>query len=132
MTAAAEPAPVAVPAGGRSARSGGARAAAGAGCSRRCSYRPASGTSLLVAPICCLRLQLRHARAGGGYAPAFTLDNSRSSSNPQPFITSLFLALSGTALCLLVAFPRVLHRVARRQARGLFIILLVIRSGRAS
>ena len=46
---------------------------------------------------------------------------------PQPFLTSLFLAISGTALCLLVAFP-LAYFIATRggKRKSLFIILLVI------
>jgi spermidine/putrescine transport system permease protein len=65
----------------------------------------------------------------GGYVPAFTLDNYRSLLDraTDPFVTSLEIAIAGTILCLIVAFPLAYFmatRVTRR--KGLLVILLVI------
>src|SRR4029077_14055759 len=66
--------------------------------------------------------------AAGGSAPGYSRENSAIVFNrPQPFVTSLFLALSGTALCLVVAFPLAYFIASRAGKRkGLLIILLVI------
>lgn len=84
---------------------------------------------LLVAPILIVVVYSFGVRgADGGYAPALTLDNYAIVLNrPQPFVTSLLLAIAGTALCLLVAFP-LAYFIATRGGRrkALFIILLVI------
>jgi len=64
----------------------------------------------------------------GGFEPRFNLDNYRVVfDRPAPFITSLVLAISGTALCALVAFPLayfIATRVTRRKT--LLIILLIV------
>jgi spermidine/putrescine transport system permease protein len=84
---------------------------------------------LLIAPILIVVVYSFGVRGpDGGYAPAFTLDNYAIVLNrPQPFVTSLALALAGTALCLLVAFPLAYFIASRTGKRKpLFIILLVI------
>lgn len=84
---------------------------------------------LLVLPILIVIVYSFGVRGpDGGYAPALTLDNyAIVFERPQPFLTSLFLAISGTALCLLVAFPLAYFIASRGGKRkGLFIILLVI------
>ena len=132
MTAAAEPAPVAEPAAGQIASGSGATK--GSGRSRLLTtllLLPAGFwyIALLVAPILIVFVYSFGTRgADGGYAPAFTLDNySIVFDRPQPFVTSLFLALSGTALCLVVAFPLAYFIASRAGKRkGLLIILLVI------
>ncbi len=84
---------------------------------------------LLVVPILIVVVYSFGVRApDGGWAPALTLDNySVVFNRPQPFITSLELAVAGTALCLLVAYP-LAYFIATRGGRrkGLLIILLVI------
>jgi spermidine/putrescine transport system permease protein len=64
----------------------------------------------------------------GGYSPAFTLDNyGRVFDRPGPFLTSLYMAIAGTALCILVAFPLAYFIATRAGSRkGLLIVLLVI------
>jgi spermidine/putrescine transport system permease protein len=65
----------------------------------------------------------------GGYAPALTLDNYAALLDraTDPFITSLEIAIIGTALCLLVAFPLAYFMATRvTKRKGLFVILLVI------
>jgi spermidine/putrescine transport system permease protein len=135
MTAAAEPAPISEPASGRA----GSGAAPGKGTGG--SWRSRGLTTLLLLPagfwyIALLVLPILIVvvysfgtrGADGGYAPGFTLDNyAIVFDRPQPFVTSLFLAVSGTALCLVVAFP-LAYFIASRGGRrkGLFIILLVI------
>ena len=100
------------------------------GSRRCCCCRPASGTSRCSSlPILIVVVYSFGTRgADGGYAPGFTLDNyAIVFDRPQPFVTSLFLAVSGTALCLLVAFPLAYFIASRAGKRkGLFIILLVI------
>ncbi len=64
----------------------------------------------------------------GGYTPALVLDNYGTLvSRPDPFIGSLIIAVLGTALCLLVAFP-LAYFVATRAGRlkSLLLVLLVI------
>jgi spermidine/putrescine transport system permease protein len=64
----------------------------------------------------------------GGYSPAFSLDNYGTLfSRPDPFIGSLFIAVAGTVLCLLVAFP-LAYFIATRAGRSktLLLVLLVI------
>jgi spermidine/putrescine transport system permease protein len=64
----------------------------------------------------------------GGYTPAITADNYASVFNRlDPFVTSLQIAIAGTILCLIIAFPLAYFmatRVTRR--KGLLVILLVI------
>ena len=64
----------------------------------------------------------------GGYAPGFTLDNYRAAiTKSGPFITSIWLAIAGTVLCLLAALPMAYFIATRGGTRkALFIILLVI------
>jgi spermidine/putrescine transport system permease protein len=65
----------------------------------------------------------------GGYVPAFTFDNYAAllDRSTDPFITSLEIAIIGTALCLLVAFPLAYFMATRvTKRKGLFVILLVI------
>jgi spermidine/putrescine transport system permease protein len=84
---------------------------------------------LLVAPILIVFVYSFGTRdPNGGYAPALSLDNyAIVFQRPTPFITSILLALSGTALCLLVAFPLAYFIASRAGKRkGLLIILLVI------
>jgi spermidine/putrescine transport system permease protein len=64
----------------------------------------------------------------GGYAPAFSLDNyGQVMKGLEPFIQSLKMAISGTALTLLIAVP-LAYFLATRAGRhkGLLILLLVI------
>ena len=64
----------------------------------------------------------------GGYTPAFTLDNyAVVFDRPAPFLTSLWMSIAGTAICILVAFP-LAYFIATRGGRrkGLLIVLLVI------
>jgi len=84
---------------------------------------------LLVVPILIVIVYSFGVRAtDGGYSPAFTFDNYATVFNrPQPFVTSLGLAVAGTALCLLVAYPLAYYIATRGGRRkGLLIILLVI------
>jgi spermidine/putrescine transport system permease protein len=87
---------------------------------------------LLVAPLVIVTVFSFGTRAkNGGWSPAFTLDNYvRLIGEPQrmePFFTSLWMALAGTAGCLLVGLP-LAYFIATRASRrkGLFILLLVI------
>jgi spermidine/putrescine transport system permease protein len=64
----------------------------------------------------------------GGYTPAFTLSNyAIVFDRPSPFLTSLWMSVAGTVLCLLIALP-LAYFIATRGGRrkGLLIILLVI------
>ena len=64
----------------------------------------------------------------GGYAGGFTFQNYTSIiRSPDPFITSLMLAVIGTLMCLAVGLPLAYYIATRGGSRkGLFIILLVI------
>jgi spermidine/putrescine transport system permease protein len=84
---------------------------------------------LLVLPIAIVILfSVGERGPNGGYAGGFTLDNyANILRTPDPLITSIVLALFGTALCLLVALPLAYFIATRAGSRkGLFIILLVI------
>jgi spermidine/putrescine transport system permease protein len=64
----------------------------------------------------------------GGYAPAFVLDNYvRAFTRPDPFVTSIQMAVLGTIACLLVGLP-LAYFIATRGGRrkGLLMLLLVI------
>jgi spermidine/putrescine transport system permease protein len=64
----------------------------------------------------------------GGYAGGFTFTNYEGAfRSPEPFVTSLYLSIAGTILCLLVGLP-LAYFIATRAGRrkGLLIILLVI------
>jgi spermidine/putrescine transport system permease protein len=64
----------------------------------------------------------------GGYTPAFTFDNySTVFQRPAPFLTSLWMAIGGTILCMLIAFPLAYFLASRAGKRkSLLIVLLVI------
>ena len=64
----------------------------------------------------------------GGYAGGFTLQNYATIiRSPDPFITSIMLAVLGTVLCLAVGLPLAYYIATRGGDRkALFIILLVI------
>jgi len=66
--------------------------------------------------------------ATGGYGGGFSLDNYLTVlRNPEPILTSLQLAILGTALCLLIALPLAYYIATRAGRRkSLFLILLVI------
>ena len=85
--------------------------------------------ALLVAPLIIVVVYSFGVRArDGGYAPAFTFDNYQVvATRFDPFLLSLGMAVAGTALCALIAFPLsyfIATRVGRR--KSLLIILLVI------
>jgi spermidine/putrescine transport system permease protein len=87
---------------------------------------------LLVAPLLIVVVFSFGNRAkNGGWSPAFTLDNYTrllgDTQRMEPFFTSLWMALAGTAGCLLVGLP-LAYFIATRANRhkGLFILLLVI------
>jgi len=84
---------------------------------------------LLVVPLAVVVIYSFGERApNGGYAPAFNLDNYATAlARPGPFVLSLAIAISGTILCLVTAFPLayfIATRVTKRKT--LLIILLVI------
>ncbi|MGZ8527673.1 MAG: ABC transporter permease [Candidatus Limnocylindrales bacterium] len=63
----------------------------------------------------------------GGYVPALNLDNYQVVfDQPDPFVTSLFLAISGTAGCLVVAFPLAYFIATRVTQRKMVLILLLV------
>jgi spermidine/putrescine transport system permease protein len=63
----------------------------------------------------------------GGYQPAFTLDNYQTLlRRPQPFIDSLFIAVSGTALCILVGFPLAYFIATRATKRKTLLLVMLI------
>jgi spermidine/putrescine transport system permease protein len=84
---------------------------------------------LLVAPIVIV-IVFSFGKRGttGGFTPVWTLDNFAAALNrPDPFITSLFLSVVGTSLCVLVGLP-LAYFIATRAGghKGLLIVLLVI------
>ena len=84
---------------------------------------------LLVLPLLIVLVFSFGVRArNGGYEPAFVLDNYvRALSRPDPFITSVQMAVAGTLGCLLVGLP-LAYFIATRGGRrkGLLMLLLVI------
>ena len=75
---------------------------------------------LLVLPIAIVLLFSVGDRGDtGGYAGGFTFDNYEGAfRNASPFVTSLYLSIAGTLLCLLHRpAARVFHRDPRRQAQ---------------
>jgi spermidine/putrescine transport system permease protein len=63
----------------------------------------------------------------GGYQPAFTLDNYQTLlRRPQPFIDSLFIAISGTGLCILIGFPLAYFIATRATKRKTLLLVLLI------
>jgi spermidine/putrescine transport system permease protein len=84
---------------------------------------------LLILPIAIVILFSFGERSPtGGYAGGFTLQNYASIiRSPDPFITSLMLAVLGTLLALAVGLPLAYYIATRGGSRkALFIILLVI------
>ena len=84
---------------------------------------------LLVLPIAIVIIfSFGERTRNGGYTPAFTFENYAAAlQRPEPFLTSLFLSIVGTLLCLLVGLPLayfIATRATRRKA--LLIVLLVI------
>ena len=84
---------------------------------------------LLVLPIAIVILfSFGNRGSTGGYAGGLTLDNYEGAfRNPSPFITSLYLSVAGTLLCLVVGLP-LAYFIATRAGRrkSMFIVLLVI------
>ena len=84
---------------------------------------------LLVAPIAIVILfSFGRRGATGGYGGGFTLDNYAGVlRQPDPILTSLFLATAGTILCLLIGLPLAYYIATRAGSRkSLYLILLVI------
>lgn len=84
---------------------------------------------LLVAPLAIVILfSFGHRGATGGYGGGFTLDNYQGVlKQPDPLLTSLFLATTGTILCLLIGLPLAYYIATRAGTRkSLYLILLVI------
>ena len=84
---------------------------------------------LLVLPLgIVVVFSFGHSGPYGGYAPGFTLDNYAAAiTKSTPFMTSLWLAIVGTILCLLAALPMAYFIATRAGARKpLLIILLVV------
>ena len=84
---------------------------------------------LLVAPIAIvLVFSFGNRTRIGGYSPGFSFDNyANAIRSPDPFLTSLFLSVVGTALCLLVGLPLAYFIATRATKRkALLIVLLVI------
>ena len=84
---------------------------------------------LLVLPIAIVVIfSFGNRTRNGGYTPAFTFDNYAAAlARPDPFVTSLMLAVIGTLLCLLVGLPLAYFIATRAKRRkALLIVLLVI------
>jgi spermidine/putrescine transport system permease protein len=84
---------------------------------------------LLVVPLAIVVVYSFGVRGtDGGYSPALVLDNYGTLlKRPDPFIGSLFIAVAGTLLCLLVGLP-LAYFIATRAGRSksLLLVLLVI------
>ena len=84
---------------------------------------------LLVLPLLIVVVfSFGHSGPNGGYAPGFTIDNYATAvTKSGPFITSMWLAIAGTILCLLAALPMAYFIATRGGAsKATLIILLVI------
>jgi spermidine/putrescine transport system permease protein len=84
---------------------------------------------LLVAPIAIVIVfSFGQRGATGGYGGGFSLDNYATVlRRPEPILTSLYLALVGTLMCLLIGLPLAYYIATRAGRRkSLFLILLVI------
>jgi spermidine/putrescine transport system permease protein len=84
---------------------------------------------LLILPLAIVAIYSFGVRApDGGYQPALTFDNYGTLlKRPGPFTSSLIIAISGTILCVLLAFPLAYFIATRATKRkGLLLILLVI------
>jgi spermidine/putrescine transport system permease protein len=84
---------------------------------------------LLVLPLAIVVVfSFGNSGPNGGYAPGFTLANySAALGKSGPFVTSLWLAIAGTILCLLAGLPMAYFIATRGGAnKALLIILLVI------
>ena len=84
---------------------------------------------LLVLPLLIVVVfSFGHSGPNGGYAPGFTFDNYATAvTKSGPFITSMWLAIAGTILCLLAALPMAYFIATRGGAsKATLIILLVI------
>jgi spermidine/putrescine transport system permease protein len=84
---------------------------------------------LLVLPIAIVLLfSVGNRGETGGYAGGFTFDNYEGAfRNASPFVTSLYLSIAGTVLCLLIGLPLAYFIATRAGKRkSLLIILLVV------
>ena len=84
---------------------------------------------LLVAPLAIVVLfSFGERGATGGYGGGFTFDNFQGVlRQPDPLITSVFLATAGTILCLVIGLPLAYYIATRAGSRkSLFLVLLVI------
>jgi spermidine/putrescine transport system permease protein len=84
---------------------------------------------LLVLPLVIVVVYSFGARGpDGGYTPAFTLDNYGTLfQRADPFILSLWIAVTGTIACLVVGFPFAYYLATRAGKRKtLLLVLLVI------
>ena len=85
--------------------------------------------ALLVLPLAIIVVYSFGTRGtDGGYTPGFSLDNYQTLfARPDPFILSLWIAVSGTLLCLLIGFPFAYYLATRAgRWKTLLIVLLVI------
>ena len=84
---------------------------------------------LLVLPLAIIVVYSFGTRGtDGGYTPALSLDNYQTLfARPEPFILSLWIAVSGTLLCLVIGFPFAYYLATRAGSRKtLLLVLLVI------
>ena len=83
---------------------------------------------LLLAPLVILVIFSLGTRTDvGGYAPGLTLDNSgRLPSRWAAFQTTLVLAVVGTALCALVAYPLAYYLATRAGPKRTLLLVLVV------
>jgi len=84
---------------------------------------------LLVLPLAIVAIYSFGVRApDGGYQTAFTFDNYGTLlKRPAPFTLSLVIAISGTLLCGLLAFPLAYFIATRAGKRkGILLVLLII------
>ena len=83
---------------------------------------------LLVVPLVIVVVFSFGTRApDGGYQAAFSFDNYQTLiKRPGPFIDSLFIAVTGTALCVLIGFPLAYFLATRAGKRKTLLLVLLI------
>lgn len=83
---------------------------------------------LLVAPLVILLVFSLGTRTDvGGYAPGLTLDNyARLPSRWASFQSTVVLAVIGTALCALIAYPLAYYLATRAGAKRTILLVLVV------
>ena len=109
-------------------------------CDQRRGARNGALTTLLLLPAGLWYLMLlvlplvivvvfsfgKRPRTAATHRPSRSITTPRRSRSPEPFITSLWLAIAGTILCLLAALPLAYFIATRGGARKAPVIILLV------